>query len=345
MRKELIIAVIVGVLMGATIAFGVWRANWALKNNKAKPAETSQVDNGNEIPNKNPTNISLASPEQYSVITQNTTKVSGITSQNSLIVISAEVEDYIIKSEDGSFEQEIGLIGGVNQIVVSKIGLDESLTSSILTVVYSSEFKSTDQEDSEESDNKTSTGSDQIREKVREKIESIKNNPKAYIGTVTDKTKDTLQLKIPSGEIRLISVDSEKTAFVKTGKTNTSVKFDDLAIGDFVIAMGFLENITDNGDKISNLVLNTQRVIITSPLSDPTREITFGQVNKTVKNSLILIDKEGNERIFTFPKKWKGPEIKEFKEGEKVVAVVEQEENIYKIRTIEITSKIKASSN
>ena len=335
MRKELIIAIIAGIIVGLTIAFGVWRANSALKKVKVVTKEPTSLDQKRSVSQNGSSKITLAAPEAEDVITQNPTKVSGITLKDALVVVSSEEEDYILKADaSGSFEQEVELIGGINQLIVASFDESEGKSEQELTVIFSREFKVSE----EGSGNPTATDEgDPIREKVREKLEEVKKNPKAYIGTITDKLETSLQIKNALGEIQLISVDSENVDFVKTSKSQTTIKYNDLAIGDFIIAMGFATN--------SNGVLAAQRILVSPQLEAPKREIVFGQATGIAKNVLSLKDKQGKEWKLTFPKKWKGPEIKEVKEGEKVVAIVEQEENIYNIRTIEITSKVETSSN
>src|SRR3990167_9956436 len=73
------------------------------------------------------------------------------------------------------------------------------------------------------------SAADEIREKVKDKIESVLNEPKAYIGTVTDKTEGSLQIKNSDGLIQLVSVNSQKVSFAKVGKTTSPIKFGDLA--------------------------------------------------------------------------------------------------------------------
>ena len=328
MRKELIIAIAAGVLLGLTVAFGVFRANSALKKNKVETKEFASPDQS-KPPKQNGSKITLATPEAEDVIIQNPVKVAGITLKDALVIISSEDEDLLLKADSlGSFEQEVELLGGINQLIVASYDESEGKFEQKLTVVFSTEFKAREKA----SDTPTATNEgDPIREKVREKIEEVKRKPKAYIGTITDKLETSLQIKNTFGEIQLISVDIESVDFVKTGKSPTSIEYNDLAIGDFIIAMGFATN--------SNGVLAAQRILVSPPLEQPNRSIIIGEVDTLGKNTLNLVDTSGKGWNLTFPKKWKGPEIKEIKEGDKVAAVVEQEENIYKIRTIEITSK------
>ena len=70
----------------------------------------------------------------------------------------------------------------------------------------------------------TATSSDSIRQKVQEKIQEALKNPKAYIGTITDKTDTGLQIKATSGDIQQISLDPTNASFVKVDKASKSIK-------------------------------------------------------------------------------------------------------------------------
>ncbi len=164
-----------------------------------------------------------------------------------------------------------------------------------------------------------------VREKVKEKIENAKKNPRAYIGTVTDKTNETLQVKNRSGEIQLVSVDEENVSFVKAGKTTSNIKFNDVAIGDFVVAMG-LEN---------EAVLEASRVLVTSTIEPPKRKIVSATVISVSKKELVLKDNEGNSLKLSFPKKWKGPDVKDISENSQVIVVILEEKGLEVLRTIQ----------
>lgn len=131
------------------------------------------------------------------------------------------------------------------------------------------------------------TDSPNIREKVQQKVEQVLKNPKAYLGTVTDISGSTLQIKTESGEIKQISVKEEEVIVIKTGKTNKEVKLSDIAIGDFTVAMGY---------KNGNGVLDGRRILITSPLVLPSRRTYLGIITKVAKNLVtIKTVKDGQE--------------------------------------------------
>jgi len=141
MRKEIIFAIIVGVFVGAVLAFGVWRVNLTLKNGDESSDQIANPVQESVNPQEIELKITLSGPEDFDVITQNPTVINGLTRPNSWVVISGEEEDHIFKSDNGGvFEIEIDLVGGVNQLVM--YAFDDSNTSEKqeITLVYSSEF-------------------------------------------------------------------------------------------------------------------------------------------------------------------------------------------------------------
>ena len=114
MRKEVLIAVVAGSLLGLTIAFGVWRANVALspKIESKGPTPTASQNQVN--------GLTIATPDAFEVALQSPISIAGITSFNYLVVISAEDEDYFLTPlEDGSFDAKVELIPAANQVVIA----------------------------------------------------------------------------------------------------------------------------------------------------------------------------------------------------------------------------------
>ena len=141
MRKEVLIAVAAGILFGIILAFGIWRANSALKpdsppQSKESESQATRSQNSEEFA------ISLILPDQYDVITDSPVLISGVTSSGSWVLLSGEEEDYIIKADEtGKFEQEVKLTPSVNQIIISAFHPQGNSISQSLTVVYSTEFQ------------------------------------------------------------------------------------------------------------------------------------------------------------------------------------------------------------
>lgn len=137
MRKEILFAILAGITFGLIIAFGVWRANVALRPNEAN---TTESDNTSETVQAD-FGITVAKPQDYQVVTTPSTILSGITKPNVWVIASTEEEDYTAKTNgDGEFEIEIDVVGGVNEIIITAFDNDGSETEKRLILVYSSEL-------------------------------------------------------------------------------------------------------------------------------------------------------------------------------------------------------------
>lgn len=171
--------------------------------------------------------------------------------------------------------------------------------------------------------------SDTIREKVKEKLNRAMNKPKAYIGTITDLTDSTIQINNLEGEIQQIAILQDQTTFANV-KDNEQIEYSDIAIGDQIVAVGFLDE---------NKTLESLRILVTSTEESTGRAIYYAKVVTIENKSIILNDSEKGEVELTFPRMWKGPEIYEFEEGQRVAAVSVNNDGVLTIRTIEIVDQ------
>ncbi|MEJ2441571.1 MAG: hypothetical protein P8Y06_01470 [Patescibacteria group bacterium] len=177
---------------------------------------------------------------------------------------------------------------------------------------------------------------DTIRDKVQQKVEEARTIPFSYIGTVTDIAEETIQinkhvfdgLTETNGQIQQISINEETTTFVKIAKTTTTVNFSDVAIGDFIIAMGY---------KNGNDVLEAQRILITTPLEVTTRKALFGEPSDISSRSLTLKTQDGDWSV-EFGKTWVGPDLDEIGENDKVIVIGSAEDKTLEARFLEIIS-------
>jgi hypothetical protein len=283
MRKEVIYAVIGGIILGLVVAFGVWRINSSIPKNKNQDINTQSPTPKSSTPGE--FKIVLDKPENDDVVTTDTVNVSGLTKPLSWITVAGDESDYIIQSDtNGVFSQEVDLTPGVNQIKVTAFypeggtnGVKPSVTE--VLVVYSSSFQTrtlpTDAPTKSEA-----SGTSDIRAKVAQDVANTINRPKAYIGTVTDITDSTLEIKTMNSEIKQISVNSESTDVINAkGTTNKQVKVADIAIGDFIVAMGYI-----NG----NSVLAAQRILITDPVTEPKVSVSQAKVATVATKTLTV---------------------------------------------------------
>lgn len=286
MRKEILLAIIAGGLFGLIIAVGIWRARLFIKPENKIDEEVIK----DKTSNVHQFGITISSPEQKDVITISDTVISGITTPNATVAISSEDNDYVTKAdENGGFEQEIELESGINEIIVVANSPEGETEEQKLVLVHSTKLPENQVQDAE--DNPDATDSSDT--KIRERIDDVLNSPKAYIGGVTDISESTIQISdfdfgintTVTGEILQISTDEDRTDFVSIGKETKNIAFEDVAIGDFVIAMGYT-----NG----NAVLESTRLLVIDTPETTDRVVYFGSV-KTIKKGDIIINPSNSD--------------------------------------------------
>lgn len=144
MRKEVLFAVILGSCIGLAIAFGIWRANNALRaENKTEATQTPGTQF--EAEKKETTDnsaLSVTSFENNAIVSTNIVKIEGVASPNVTIVITTNLSEKIIQSgHDGTFSQEIEVQPGANEIILTTYDPQGKKTEKKLTLVYSTEFE------------------------------------------------------------------------------------------------------------------------------------------------------------------------------------------------------------
>lgn len=275
MRKEVTYAVVGGIILGLIVAFGVYRINSVVsgKNHINFATPTPQSAPPGEL------KIVLDKPENDDVVTNDLVTVTGLTKPLTWIVLSGENGDYFIQSDSsGTFSQDVELSPGVNQIKVTAFGASGKESATQVLVVYSSNFKERTLPTSSPSGNASETSD--IRTKVAQDVANTLNHPKAYIGVVTDITDSTLEIKTTGSEIQQISVSANGiTVTNSTGGTSKTVKTTDIAIGDFIVAMGYVDG---------NSVLDAQRILITTPITEAKIAVNIAKVTSTTQKALTV---------------------------------------------------------
>jgi hypothetical protein len=209
--------------------------------------------------------------------------MTGLTKPGAWVIVTAAEHDYLIVADNkGAFSQEVSLIGGVNQILVSSIDKNGVWGEQKLTIVYSTEFAQPDAEETE-----VTQSSDSIRQKVQEKVDQALNSPTAYMGTVTDISEGSIQLKSADDSIAQIS-SKETPTVIKDGTSPKTVKLTDIAIGDYIVAMGYR-----NG----NHVLTAKRILISSQPGEIGKKVFYGNIASVAKAGLSLETKQGDVEL------------------------------------------------
>lgn len=135
MRKEIILAIVLGAILGLVIIFGINLANQSATNITPTPSPTLQPE-ANQPLVETPT-LQVISPENNSVSFEDSLTLIGKTQENAWVSLIWEEGETIIQADqDGNFQQEIDLIGGENIIEITATDGKDYQESLELTVIY-----------------------------------------------------------------------------------------------------------------------------------------------------------------------------------------------------------------
>ena len=135
MKKEVLIAIIVGFSLGLIITFGIYRAQKSLSE-RAESKNTDQ--NTTQIESTANISLSITQPEDGSITNKDTITIGGISKKNALItIISPEDHKSVQADELGNFSVEFSLDVGENQIHISSFSDDNTKQEKTISVVYS----------------------------------------------------------------------------------------------------------------------------------------------------------------------------------------------------------------
>lgn len=145
MRREVLFAIVIGIGLGAVVAFGVWRANLIIapKVKEVMQTPTSGSDSSNTTI-VNSSNLIITQPEDSTVVDRDKVTIKGSAAPNSTIILTSDADEQVTLADgDGTFEKEIGLSSGVNNVTVTSFDDHKNQSTQKITLVYSTEFPGT----------------------------------------------------------------------------------------------------------------------------------------------------------------------------------------------------------
>jgi hypothetical protein len=147
MKKELVIAILIGLVVGFGLAAVFWtrtqasslnlsflsgRNKQSQENNSPTSAPEPTQEENQEVP------LNITSPNNEIVHPSEGLTISGNTSPNAtVVVVWEEGEDILVADDSGEFETEVTLVGGENRIDISAYADNGTKNSQTLTVTYS----------------------------------------------------------------------------------------------------------------------------------------------------------------------------------------------------------------
>ncbi len=128
MKKETVIAIGLGILLGIGVALFLVARSKQEEINKTKPITThSNITPTVAITNVQIQGLEVDQPEDGSIVTKDTVTIKGKASKNSLIVIQTPIKDITLQVDKEQFSSELSLALGENVIRITVYPKDQSL--------------------------------------------------------------------------------------------------------------------------------------------------------------------------------------------------------------------------
>lgn len=143
MRKEVSFAIIIGIILGGAILFGINLANQStasLPSTQVPQIITpTPITNGEDKEqSSNTSELSLSSHQDLDVVFETPLKITGKSQPNSKVIIITEEDDIITTTEkDGVFSSPINLVNGENKISLTTLNSDNKTITKTYTLYYS----------------------------------------------------------------------------------------------------------------------------------------------------------------------------------------------------------------
>jgi hypothetical protein len=138
MRKEIIIAIILGLAVGLSITYVFYQS----QDEEQTQVENVQLETTPEpsITDELSTNLSVLSPEDESITDQEEIKVAGNTFANAFVVILVNNQEYITQTDEtGNFSTDVTLETGSNILQVNSISEDGVKAKKEVTTIYTTQ--------------------------------------------------------------------------------------------------------------------------------------------------------------------------------------------------------------
>jgi len=139
MRKEVFLAIFLGISLGFIITLGVWKARDALKTlPQTSQSLLTPTPQSPEATASSSIRISLTQPRDNDLVSSDKILVTGETLANARVVILHEAgETELAADNTGKFSQQITLTSGSNALTVFAFDDQGNEASQEVSVVYS----------------------------------------------------------------------------------------------------------------------------------------------------------------------------------------------------------------
>lgn len=139
MKKEVLVAILMGMILGLVITFGIYQArNSLVPNATLSPLEGSPIPSPETANNAG--SLVITSPEDQTITNNQEVTVAGTTQADSFVGITINDQAHLTTADSsGNFSIQDNLEDGSNVIQVLSINSDGEAVHQEITVIYTTE--------------------------------------------------------------------------------------------------------------------------------------------------------------------------------------------------------------
>lgn len=149
MKKEVIIAIVLGLLVGLIITYGIYRVRTTVSHRKNETSIEKLATPAASLQEKTNATITILSPEDGAILENKELQIAGSSTPDAHVILFVNNRDYISSADTtGAFSFEVTLEDGVNILTIHVVD-QEGLTATTQRVVVVSSIFSNPAEASE----------------------------------------------------------------------------------------------------------------------------------------------------------------------------------------------------
>lgn len=285
MKKEVLLAIVLGLIVGLVITYGIYNARKAVQTISSA---VQQVDLQDDVIMEATDSgvLVLNAPEDNSIQVLTESAASGTTYPNSDVIVFVNNTAIFSKADTkGTFQLPLSLEAGSN--IITAVSIDpegKQARQTRLVVVSSADLDGTPASPSAQLTTQTASASgEDAQQNIKNRIEQVLEDkkgqnvqkPMAYVGVIERVTADAMTINMTSGN-KIIQFSKELLIIVDSNQK--TVKSTDLEVGSWVIVMGYAK---DNA-------FEARRIVMSKTSLYPTPLTIFAGTVKSLSKSLLL---------------------------------------------------------
>ncbi len=129
MKKEAIIAIVFGIVLGSILAIFLIAKNKERLLEKSKTITPLEKEQASQAKNGGVQQLEISEPGDKNIVYKNSITIKGSFTKDSLIIVQSPIKDVVIKNDKEQFSTDFPLALGENVIRIGAYSQDKKLRS------------------------------------------------------------------------------------------------------------------------------------------------------------------------------------------------------------------------